>query len=84
MINLNIFTLLTGYLFIAFSILGYGLLFEKISIKKNVGKDLGFTGLLGIFFLILYSYISHYFIAHNSIHNLILLLIGFIFFFFLY
>ena len=69
MININILTFLLAYLTISFSILGFGLFFERIFQKKNFGKELGFTGLLGIFFLILYSYISHYFIAHNIFHN---------------
>ena len=75
MSNLSIFTFFVAYLFIAISVTGYGLFFERISVKKNFGNDLGFTGLLGIFFLILYSYISNYFIAHTIIHNSILLLI---------
>ena len=82
MINLNFITLLITYFFIAFSVLGYGLIFERIYEKKTIGRDLGFTGLLGIFFLTLYSYISHYFIAHNIFHNLILVLIGFVLFIF--
>ena len=80
MTNLNIFTLLAAYLFIIFSILGYGLFFEKLFFKQNKGKDLGITGLLGIFFLILYSYISHFFTAHSILHNSILLFFGFVLF----
>ena len=52
MANLNILTLLVAYLFITFSVLGYGLLFEKLSFKNNTEKELGFTGLFGIFFLV--------------------------------
>ena len=84
MINSNFLLLLTAYLFITFSILGYGLFFERIYEKKTIGKDLGFTGLLGIFFLILYSYVSHYFIAHSIYHNSIIIIIGLILFIFFY
>ena len=84
MISLNFLLLLIAYLFITFSILGYGLFLEKVYEKKTIGKDLGFTGLLGIFFLILYSYISHYFVAHNIYHNSIIMIVGFILFIFFY
>ena len=84
MINSNFLTLLIVYFLITFSVLGYGLFIEKIYEKKIIGKNLGFTGLLGIFFLILYSYISHYFIAHNIYHNSILMLIGLILFTYFY
>ena len=84
MMHLNIFILFGSFLFISFSVLGFCLLFEKISNKKDFGNDLGFSGLLGIFLLILYSYISHYFTAHNTIHNSIVLLIGFFSFIYLY
>ena len=84
MISLNIITFLTAYIFISFSVLGYGLFFEKILEKKNIGEDLGFNGLLGIFFLILYSYISHYFVPHSILHNSFIILIGFFSFIFYY
>ena len=80
----SIFIFLFTYLFISFSILGYGLFIERIYLKKSLGKDLGFTGLLGIFVSILYSYISHYFVAHTIFHNSVFLIIGLIFFIFLY
>ena len=84
MINSNFSTLLIVYFLITFSVLGYGLFFEKIYEKKIIGKNLGFNGLLGIFFLILYSYISHYFIAHNIYHNTIIIFIGLILFIYFY
>ena len=49
---------------------------KKKLLKKKFGEDIGFSGILGIFFLTLYSYISHYFIAHNIIHNSIIILFG--------
>ena len=65
MTNSNFVIFLLAYLFITLSVLGYGLIIERIYLKKNVGKNLGFTGLVGIFILIIYSYISHYFTAHT-------------------
>ena len=84
MINSNILTFLIAYLFITFSVIGYGLLFERVSTKFNSSKQLGLTGLIGIFFLVLYSYISHYFVSHNILHNTILLIVGFLLFIFFY
>ena len=81
--NLNFLTLLVAYFFITFFSLRIRTVFEKIYEKKSIGKNLGFTGLLGIF-LILYSYISHYFITHNIYHNSIIIFIGFVLFFSFY
>ena len=78
----NILTFFLVYLLISFSILGYGLLVERFHKKKNFGEELGFTGLLGIFVLIIYSYISHFFIAHNIFHNSIFFVDWFNFFLF--
>ena len=49
------------YAIIFMSVMGFGLFAEKIFFKKNEGKNIGFSGLLGIFFLIIYSYFSHFF-----------------------
>ena len=31
------------------------------------------VGLVGIFFLILYSYVTHFFLSHGYLHNIILI-----------
>ncbi|WP_440932446.1 hypothetical protein [Candidatus Pelagibacter sp.] len=67
------------YFVILFSILGYGLTFQNYFFKYyNI--NLGIIGLIGIFILIIYSYVSHYFISHNYWHNSIILIIGLILF----
>ena len=76
----NIIVFFLSYIFIIISVLGYGLVFEKTFYNKEIGKNIGYTGLIGIFFLIIYSYFSHFFVAHNYIHNSIVLFIGFVFF----
>ena len=68
-----------SYFIILTSILGYGLLFYG-SLKKINSFNFGYIGLIGIFFLILYSYISNIFFSHSQIHNLLFLTIGFIYF----
>ena len=77
--SLDIIFLLIFFL-ILFAILGYGRLFNNF-VFKNKDVNAGYLGLSGIFFLIIYSYISH-FIAHSLIHNSILLIFGNILFFF--
>lgn len=69
------------YFVILFSILGYGLFFQTYFFQNNY-LNLGIIGLIGIFILIIYSYISHYFISHNYWHNLIILILGLIAFFY--
>jgi len=67
------------YPLILLSILGYGF----FSSKKIIGlrtSNLGFLGIVGIFFLLLISYISTQLIAHSIQFNSIVLLIGLIFF----
>ncbi len=76
----NNFTLFfLSYFIILTSTLGYGLLFSGIFEKRN-NYNFGHIGLIGIFFLILYSYFSNVFLAHSEIHNIILLTIGLILF----
>ena len=77
--TLEFFLLLFFYFSITIAVIGYGLLFSKIFSVEN-SLNIGLYGLYGLFFLIIYSYLSHVFIAHGKVHNLIILIIGVIFF----
>ena len=71
------------FLFI-FSLIGYGLIFSNLFEQKFLKLNLGYIGIIGIFFSILVSVITSYFYAHNYTHNLIfhtLGLVSFLFFF---
>ncbi len=72
--------LIIFYFFSAISTLGYGFFIKKILVPKNISLDYGTTGLVGFFGLTLYSYLSHFLIAHDLIHNTFIFLIGVIFF----
>ncbi len=77
----NYLIFLVTYFLIVASVVGHGILAIKFT-KTNISMDeIGFIGLVGIFFLILYSYITHFFISHNHLHNLILITIGLIAFY---
>ncbi len=72
------------FFLILISILGYGVVLKssfKYLIKENC---FGYTGIIGVFFFIIYSYISNFFISHNNLHNIIFILLGIIFFFYFY
>ena len=73
-------TLLTYYWLIIFSIVGYGILFNKF-FYKSLENDIGFIGIYGIFFLIFISYITSFFLPHTEIFNSIIIIIGLISFF---
>ena len=60
--------------------MGYGLAITSISEKFKITNNLGYVGLIGVLFLIIYAYISSLFISHGQIHNSIILAIGVIFF----
>ena len=68
------------YLLIPISVLGYGLFFLKTLKFKIDSCNFGYVGLFGIYILIIYSYISNLFIAHSELHNILILLIGIMFF----
>tara|TARA_X000000950_G_scaffold278713_1_gene370155 strand:+ start:31 stop:1716 length:1686 start_codon:yes stop_codon:yes gene_type:complete len=72
----NYLTFLISYILIILSVVGHGVLAIKLT-KTNIStEEIGFVGLVGIFFLILYSYITHFFLSHGYIHNLIFVTIG--------
>tara|TARA_Y100001970_G_scaffold283574_1_gene399026 strand:+ start:5021 stop:6721 length:1701 start_codon:yes stop_codon:yes gene_type:complete len=78
----NFLLFFSYYFIIIFSALGYGLIFSKLINKKIHYDNLGYIGLLGIYILIFYSYLSNLFLAHSQIHNSIVLVIGLFFFIF--
>ena len=75
--NLTIF--LSSYFLIILSIIGYGLILQKLFIKK-INLEFEFVLLGTILFLIVISFFSHFFTSHNYFHNTIILIVGLIFF----
>ena len=79
------YVLLYSFLLIfTFSIIGYGFLISKITNKELLSYNLGYQGLLGIFFLTIISYTTIFFVKHNYIHNLIIHFIGLSAFFYFF
>ncbi len=74
---LNIFLFITYPIAILISTIGYGLSFRKLFLKDSSSfLNLAVTGILGLFFLYLISFLSHLFFPHNFLHNILTLLIG--------
>ena len=71
--------LLLFYFSITFSIIGYGNIFSFISNRKY---SIGEKGLNGIFFLIIISYLTNFFYPHSLSHNLLIISIGLLSFFY--
>tara|TARA_Y100000816_G_C26097658_1_gene581174 strand:- start:811 stop:2487 length:1677 start_codon:yes stop_codon:yes gene_type:complete len=69
------------YFLIVVAVLGFGIVFRKIIFKSSSLFNLGFDGLVGIFILTIYSYVSHFFFSHNLEHNFLVILTGLIMFF---
>jgi hypothetical protein len=79
---LNFFIFILFYFTILFSIIGYGFIFSGLNKNDEQFYNFGCVGLFGIFFLILYSYLSHLFYPHSKLHNLILVILGICLFFY--
>ena len=67
------------YFLITLSVIGYGLFFSSLIGANYFLKSYGYSGLIGLFFLTIYSYISNIFFAHNEIHNALLIILGLFF-----
>ena len=78
-LDLAIFILF--YFLAIFSTIGYGLVIERVLKIEGFNLNIGYTGLLGILFLITYSYFSNFLLPHGLYHNSILNLLGIFFFF---
>ena len=79
--SLNLFTFLFFYFLIINSTLGYGFLISKLTKLNLKYFNISFLGLLGIFVLIIISYLTHFFTSHDYVHNSLILSIGLVFFF---
>ena len=80
---MNLIIFLTSYFIIILSIFGYSLALHDI-FKKKISLEFEFNFLGSIFFLIFLSFLTHLFLKHNFLHNLVILFIGislFLFFF---
>ena len=78
--SVKLINIILFYFLSIISTLGYGFIFRKIFTNKNVDLDYGYCGLIGIFFLTIYSYISHFFIKHGLLHNSIIFFLGILMF----
>ena len=76
----NIYIFIIYYLLISLSIVGYGLILFSFSQNLKISSNFGYAGLTGLLILCIYSYFSSFFYEHSSIHNLILIFIGFAYF----
>ena len=77
----NLIVFVASYFLIIISILGYGLFFLKIFKNKDDEPNFGYAGLVGIFIILIYSYLSNLFLPHSIFHNTIFILFGFLIFF---
>ncbi len=66
------------------SIIGYGVIFNKIFLKDFKNLNLGLVGFCGLLFLCGISYFTHLFTPHNFTHNLIIFIFGVLSFIFFY
>ena len=69
-------------LLILVSTLGFGLIVKKFLNLNLFSNNYGFSGILGLFILSIFSSYSHLITAHNYYHNLFLIFVGIIFFIF--
>ena len=74
--KINLIILFSFYFASIISTFGYGLYLQKIISIPFKKKCLGYSLLIGFFFLTLYSYFSNFFYEHNIYHNLVILVVG--------
>ena len=79
----DIVIFISAYLFLLFSILGYGIFFYRLSFEKL--DDLShensiYIGFYGLFFVTLISLFTSLFLSHNLLHNFFLHVFGVFYF----
>jgi hypothetical protein len=73
---MELIIIISYYIAILISIIGFGYIASKILRIDIVSKDVMLFGILGIIFLTFLSYLTNLFTSHNILHNSILHLIG--------
>ena len=76
--NHHIIAYIFIYFILSISVIGFGFLLIHYSKSYFSEINLGEIGILGILFLVLYSQLSHLIFAHSFVHNLILIVMGFL------
>lgn len=79
---INTIFFISCFYLVLISVLGYGFIFSKIFYINSSKQSIGIVGLLGVFLLTFISYLTNFIFAHDFIHNLIVLSLGFIFIFY--
>ena len=79
---INTIFFISCFYLVLISVLGYGLIFSKIFDINSSKQSIGIVGLLGVFLLTFISYFTNFIFAHDFIHNLLVLFLGFIFIFY--
>ena len=74
---MDIIFIFLSFFLIIFSIIGYGNISSLILKRTFSFSELGFYGLIS---MILISYVSNFVVPHNYIHNVIVILVGIVFF----
>ena len=78
---LQIISIIILIVLFTFSYIGFGIFFSNIIFNNRTRLNLGQLGLLGVFFLIILSYLTSLFVPHDSFHNILFLVIGGLIFF---
>ena len=73
---MNLLILISAFLLILISLIGYGYIFVKLFCKETIDINFGYLGVFGLIFSIFISYSSNFFLPHNYFFNSIYLLVG--------
>ena len=78
----NLFVYIFYFYFILIAVLGFGLIIKNYLRINIIENCFGYVGLFGISIILIYSYLSNLFFAHEKLHNFLFFLLGFVAFFY--
>ena len=73
---MNLLILISIFLLILISLIGYGYIFVKLFCKETKDINFGYLGIFGLISSIFFSYSSNFFLPHNYFFNSVYLLVG--------